>query len=276
MSNPPAVIHCDLDGARHIYRYHGWDWPDESDDPLWDSGLDNLLSFLARNDLRATLFAIAADVDDPRRLGRLREAVAAGHAIASHGLTHTLLAPLDREGKRREIERSKRSLEDALGVEVRGFRAPAFSIDREVLELLAEAGYAWDSSVFPTRAFAERLGVERVAPAPHRPLGDGGVLERPLPAHAPAPFPFHPCYSLLLGHGYFRWCLRRFRRTGAPLVLLFHLTDFADPLPRERLGGLKARLMTLSNLSAAEKARRCQRMLDAVLAGFEVARDESA
>jgi len=270
MSSPPAAIHCDLDGARHIYRYHGWVWRDEQNDPLWDSGLDNLLDFLDRNELRATLFAIAGDVDNAGRLARLRGAVERGHEIASHGLSHALLAPLDLKGKRREIEDSKKRLEDALGVAIRGFRAPAFSIDRDVMRLLADCGYAWDSSVFPTRQFAERLGVTSIAPWPNRPLGDRGVLELPLPAYRPAPLPFHPCYSLLLGYSYFRWCLGRFRRLGAPLVLLFHLTDFADPLPHEQLAGIKSRWMTLSNLTAEQKATRCHRMLEAVRRNYRI------
>jgi hypothetical protein len=151
-----------------------------------------------------------------------------------------------------------------LGVTVRGFRAPGFDIDREVLELLDEAGYVYDSSAFPTARFARRLGVPRLAKGPHRPLADRSLLELPLPAYAPLPVPFHPSYSLVLGMWYFRLGLRRLRRTRTPLVMLFHLTDFADPLPRAELPGWQSRIFTLSHLSREEKLDRCTRMLDLV------------
>jgi hypothetical protein len=135
-------------------------------------------------------------------------------------------------------------------------------VDRECLELLQRNGYGWDSSTFPTREFARRLRVEHVLQQPHRPLGGESIVELPLPRYRPAPFPFHPSYSLLLGRRYFGFGLRRHRRTGCPLILLFHLTDLADPLPKQRLNGPRSRIMTLSHLSAETKARRCQAMLD--------------
>ena len=74
---PSAVLHVDLDGARHIYAHHGWPDPGPRD-PLFESGMENLLSFLDENGQQATLFAIASDVDDPTRLKWLRAAVDAG------------------------------------------------------------------------------------------------------------------------------------------------------------------------------------------------------
>jgi len=270
---PSAVLHVDLDGARHIYAHRGWPQPG-SGDPLFESGIERLLAFLAKNDLKATLFAIASDLDDPARLRGLRAAVDAGHEIASHSLTHADFDPLDRASRRRELAESRAKLEQALGVAVRGFRAPSYQIDRDTFGLLAECGYAWDSSMFPRAAFARRMRVPAILPVPTRPLLDVPVLELPLPDHAPAPFPFHPSYSLLLGQRYFAWGLRRHRRLGAPLVLLFHLTDFAEPLDASLQRGLRSKLYTLSFLDAATKRRRCQQMLDRVRQHYELTTTE--
>ncbi len=270
---PSAVLHVDLDGARHIYAHRGWPDPGPRD-PIFESGMRNLLAFLEENQQRATLFAIARDVDDPDRLQVLRAAVDAGHEIASHSLTHADFDPLGRADRHRELAESKQKLEQALGVAVRGFRAPSYQIDRESFELLAECGYAWDSSMFPRAAFARRMRVPSILPVPTRPLLDVPVLELPLPDYAPAPFPFHPSYALLLGEPYFAWGLRRQRRRGAPLVLLFHLADFAEPLERSLRHGLRSSVYTLSLLDAATKRRRCQRMLDRVREGFELTTTE--
>ena len=258
-----AVVHVDLDGARHIYQSHGWTY-DYADDPLFVSGFRNLLSFLDRNRIRATMFAIAGDLEDGEKRECLEEAVRRGHEIASHTVTHPRLRQLGEEDKRREIAESREKLQSALRVDVRGFRAPGYDIDRECLELLDVYGYRYDSSVFPTADFAKRLSVPTVFNYPYRPLYDSGLFELPLPGHKPAPFPFHPSYSLLLGDAYFAWGLRRCVASGEPLIHLLHLTDFADPLPRERLRGLRSKMYTLSHLAARTKITRCQRMIDRV------------
>ena len=88
--------------------------------------------------------------------------------------------------------------------------------------------------------------------------------------YGPGPFPFHPSYSLVLGRRYFRSRLKKFRKTGNPLVFLFHLTDVAEPLPAEWLPNFRARLMTLSHLSSETKIARCQDMLDEVSENYEL------
>ncbi|PON13300.1 hypothetical protein C2W62_35085 [Candidatus Entotheonella serta] len=55
-----------------------------------------------------------------------------------------------------------------------------------------------------------------------------------------------------------------------PLILLFHLTDFAEPLPRARRRGLRAQIYTLSHLAAATKVARCQAMVNLVRQHYRV------
>jgi hypothetical protein len=268
-ARPAAVVHVDLDGARHIYENNGWAY-DLEGDPLFETGLTNLLDFFDRNGIRATLFTIAADLEDPRKLELLRDAVRRGHEIASHSMSHRRLAKLQSDEKKLEIAQSRIRLEAALGVEVSGFRAPSYDVDRECLDLLEEHGYTYDSSVFPTKDFANRLQIPDVSGYPHRPFFDSQLIELPLPSYRPGPFPFHPCYSLILGRRYFISRLRKFRKSGLPLVLLFHLTDVADPLPDEALPNWRARLMTLSHLNAKTKVDRCQAMLEDVKENYTI------
>lgn len=260
MHPPAAVLHIDLDGFADICRVHGWRF-DGPRDPLFESGMRNALAFLAEHGARATFFTIAQDVRDPVKCALLREAVAQGHEIGSHSVTHRRLSRLSLAEKRSETRDSRALLEQTLGVPVAGFRAPGFDTDREVLALVEEAGYAYDSSLFPGPRGGVPVGRGALPCGPHV-IGPGGtLLELPMPAHAPLPAPFHPSYSLVLGNWYFALGLARARGTDAPLVLLFHLTDFADPVDAGALAGWKARVFTLSFLSAAAKQRRCTRML---------------
>jgi peptidoglycan/xylan/chitin deacetylase (PgdA/CDA1 family) len=261
---PPALVHVDLDGAFEICAAHGRRW-NHAGDPLFESGLANALEFFDQNHIRATLFTVARQVDRNGALDLIREAVRLGHEIASHTMTHANLSHATVLEKRRELIDSRLMLEDRLGVPVVGFRAPGYSIDRQCLEILAESGYEYDSSAFPTPDFAAKLDVPIEAlMQPTALLPDSPLLEIPLPAYRPLPFPFNPSYTLLLGTHYFRWGVERMRRRNAPLVLLFHLVDFAAPLRSRQLWGLKSRIFTLSIMSVATKVARCQTMLDMV------------
>ena len=269
MNRSLATIHLDLDGCVHVYRAHGWSY-DADEDPLFETGLRRALDFFAQAGARATLFVIAENLDDPRKRGLLMEAVRQGHEIASHSLTHRKLTALKREEKRREIFESRERLARELGVEARGFRAPGFALDRESFDLVEEAGYTYDSSLFPGEGAARRIGADQLTESPHRPLTGRRLVELPMPAYYPLPFPFHPSYGLALGMWYFRLGLRRFQRSRAPLTLLFHLTDFADPLPEERLPNLMARIYTLSNLDVRTKLQCCGQMLELVKRDYQL------
>jgi peptidoglycan/xylan/chitin deacetylase (PgdA/CDA1 family) len=264
-------LHVDLDGGADVFAVHGWRY-DLAGDPMFASGLANALDFLDAERVRATFFVIARDLDVPAKRELLDEIVRRGHDVASHSVTHRHLTRLPSDEKRREIADSRARIEAELGVPVEGFRASGFDIDRESLELVADAGYRWDSSLFPNAYFARRAGLAELADRPSRPLEGRDLVELPLPAHAPLPVPFHPSYSLVLGLPWFRLGLARFERRRAPLVLLFHLTDFADPLPTAALPGLRGRVFTLSFRSAETKRRRCAAMLARVRRGFTIGR----
>ena len=272
--DPSAVVHVDLDGAAVIFQDRGMTY-DYADDPLFESGLTNLLEFFDRNGIKATLFVIAADLEDPCKRELLVEATRRGHEIASHSVTHRRLARLTHAEKRVEIAQSKALLESGLRTTVLGFRAPHYDVDRDCFDLLDEYGYRYDSSTYSTPEFARRLQLPVMPAGPHRPFVDRALIEFPLPDYKPAPFPFHPCYSLILGDRYSRSRMTRFHKRGLPLVMLFHLTDLADPLPRDRIAGWRLRLMTLSHLPASTKIARCQKMLDFARQGYRFTDTES-
>lgn len=266
---PPAAIHVDLDGASDICRV--WGWPFRGEDTVFESGMRNALDLFEANRIRATLFVIADSLDNPRKRALITEAVQRGHEIASHTATHPDLLRQDSARKRQEIAGSRERLQRELGVGVCGFRAPGYRLDRECLELLAASGYTWDASVSPTPAFSDRLRtpIDRLL-EPHRPVAGSDFLELPLPDHRPWPVPFSPSYAHLIGLSYYRWGLKRARRRGTPLVMLFHLIDFSDPLPAAQLSGWKSRIFTLSHIGAGKKQRACQRMLDEVAARYRI------
>lgn len=259
-SEPTVAIHVDLDGARHIYRSHSWPY-DGDDDLLFETGFLGMLRVFAEEEVRATLFLIAEDLDHPAKRPLVERAVDEGHEIASHTSTHRLLSRLEPAERQREIADSRDYIRSELGVEVDGFRAPAFDFNRDDLTHVADAGYRWDSSALP-RHYGE-LGVRGVR-GPFHPLPDRDLLEIPLPDCRPLPLPTHPSYSLILGEWYFRLGLLSRGGSTTPLVLLFHLTDFSAPF--ERAKGVRERLFTISHRDQESKIEACRRMLRRVRA----------
>ena len=261
---PPLAVHVDLDGVHQIFRAHGRSYRG-SGDPIFASGMETMLRLFDDAGIRATLFVIAEDLRDRAKRGALKSAVASGHEMASHTMTHPNLLRATRAQKERELVDSKAIMEDTLGVAVRGFRAPGYAIDGEALEILAGAGYAYDSSAFPTPVFEQRLGLPRDAlRRPLRLTAFGNLVELPLPGPLPLGSPIGPSFALAFGMPAFTWAMTRAARRGAPSVLLFHLIDFAAPLEREYRDGARMSLFTLSTRSELAKHAACTKMLDIV------------
>ena len=108
-----------------------------------------------------------------------------GHEIACHGYGHRMIHALTpRRSSREDVTRAKSALEDAAGHAVIGYRAPTFSVMRETLwslEVLREAGFRYDSSIFPI--VHDRYGIPDAPRFPHRLMALGtGRRARRVPA----------------------------------------------------------------------------------------------
>jgi polysaccharide deacetylase family protein (PEP-CTERM system associated) len=96
------------------------------------------------NKLRATFFVLAWLADRLPHL--IREMHARGHEVASHGCSHKLPNRLSQHDLKQDLTDSKKRLEDLLGSPVYGFRAPSFAINDDVLKIIEDCGYGFDSS----------------------------------------------------------------------------------------------------------------------------------
>jgi len=105
-----------------------------------------LLDLLANapTQVRATFFILGWVAD--RCPDLVREIHGRGHEVASHGIDHHLCYKLPPDELRQDLIKSKKLLEDIIGHEVSGYRAPSFSISDRTLGLVRDAGYLYDSS----------------------------------------------------------------------------------------------------------------------------------
>jgi polysaccharide deacetylase family protein (PEP-CTERM system associated) len=109
-----------------------------------------LLDVLDASGARGTFFTLGIVAE--RERGLVRDIVARGHEIASHGWDHSLAFVQGPERFRVDVRRARHALEQAAGVRVVGYRAPQFSIRPDsawAFGVLAEEGYTYDSSLHP-------------------------------------------------------------------------------------------------------------------------------
>jgi polysaccharide deacetylase family protein (PEP-CTERM system associated) len=114
--------------------------------------IDALLGRLDRYSASGTFFVLGWIAE--HRPEVVRSIAAAGHEIASHGFWHERVTALDRNAFREDVRTSKQTLEDLIGREVIGYRAPSFSIVpgcEWAFDVLIEEEYRYDSSLFPIR-----------------------------------------------------------------------------------------------------------------------------
>jgi polysaccharide deacetylase family protein (PEP-CTERM system associated) len=114
--------------------------------------VDDLLACLDRHGARGTFFLLGWIAR--YRPEVVRSIANAGHEIASHGFWHEQVTALERDAFLDDVRSSKCELEDVTGSEVLGYRAPSFSIIpgwEWAFDALIEAGYRYDSSLFPIR-----------------------------------------------------------------------------------------------------------------------------
>ena len=94
--------------------------------------------------VRCTFFVLGWLAD--RLPNLIREIQARGHEVASHGCIHQLPDQLSADALKQDLTDSKKLLEDITGVEVVGYRAPSFSINDNILTIIRDSGYRYDSS----------------------------------------------------------------------------------------------------------------------------------
>lgn len=117
---------------------------------------ERLFELLDAKRARATFFVLGWVAEREPEL--VREIAARGHEVASHGSLHWMADTLTERSFRNDVRRGKHLLEDILGAEVAGYRAPGFSINQRTPwahRVLAEEGYLYSSSVCPTRLESE-------------------------------------------------------------------------------------------------------------------------
>ncbi len=290
-----CAVSVDLDEIACYAAIHGLSH-EGSERAIYEKALPRLARLFDEEGLRATFFAVGADLDE-ENAARLRALHAAGHEIGNHSLSHRYdLTRLGRDAIRAEIEGGADAIERACGERPAGFRAPGYTITDEVFDVLAELGVRYDSSVFPCPAYygAKAAAIAairargrrsrsivddpRVLTAPADPYRAGrpywrrgrGVAELPIGVSRGPRLPFIGTYVALAGEAGARLMARSI--AGRPLVNLeLHGIDLADA-DEDGLRWLAPHQLDLRRSARAKEASIRAAIRELRDAGYELVR----
>ena len=257
------VFSVDVEDFFHVEAF-----ADVVDRSQWDhfpsrvvGNTHRLLDLLAVHKVEATFFILGWVCERQPEL--VREIVSRGHEVACHSYWHRPIFKLTAAEFREDTRRAKETIEQTSGSQVLGYRAPSFSITRQslwALEILAELGFTYDSSIFPIAhdVYGIPDGPRRPTtvrtpsgPLVEFPMTTFSVRSRNLPVGGGG-------YLRILPFWYTNWGLRAAEKQGVPFILYVHPWEVDARQPRLP-GRFRSRLRHYTNLHKME--RRLHRLL---------------
>lgn len=223
-----------------------------------EANTDRVLALFDDADVKATFFTLGWVAH--RYPALIRRIAAAGHEVASHGWDHRRVFTLTPQQFREDLAAARSALEDAAGTAVTGYRAPSFSIDRRTPwahAILAEAGYAYSSSVAPVRH--DHYGWPDAPRRAYRPVESAALVELPITIARVLG------REITTGGGFFRLlpgevtrrAVRGANAGAQPAIFYFHPWEIDPDQPRVANAPLKSRLRHYARLGAmASKLER--------------------
>ncbi len=214
-----------------------------------------VLEMFERAGVKGTFFTLGwVAARHPRLIRRIADL---GHEVASHGWDHRRVFTLDAARFRADLDRAREAIEQAGGQAVTGYRAPSFSIDARTPwahAVLADAGYAYSSSVAPLRH--DHYGWPESPRFAWRPIAGSDLVELPVTTVTVAGRRLAAGgggFFRLLPYAFSNWAVARTNRAERrPAIFYFHPWEIDPDQPRVAGAALKSKLRHYSNLSAMQ------------------------
>ncbi len=209
------------------------------------------LDLLDEFGVKATFFALGWVADEMPEV--LREIADRGHEVASKGYYHRTIHEMTPGEFREDLQRSREAIERATGTKVVGYRIARGHLgptDLWALDVLADEGFAYDSSFYP-RLHSIAAEPWRRFPFVHR-HGNTQLTEFPLATWAWRRWLFPIAggiYMRQLPH----WLISRaledwHRRHSSPLVMYFHVWELDPDMPEITAAPAYARIRQYRNI----------------------------
>lgn len=135
-----AVMSMDIEDWYHLNYFLG----KTSTEYSMLDGFTNYVDLLNKHEIKTTFFLLSEIAENLKE--ELNYAISCGHEIACHGKTHVRPLDMDINTFKSELTEAKAVLEDLIGKEVIGYRAPCYGLDDERYAIVKDVGFKYSSS----------------------------------------------------------------------------------------------------------------------------------
>ena len=245
----------DVEDFFHVSAFESVISPSQWKDyqPRVDTNTRRLLDLFAKKEVKSTFFVLGWVAE--RYPDLIKEIHSQGHEVASHGYAHKRVTLLSRDEFLQDVKRSKNHLEDLLGEQIIGYRAPSFSIgysNEWAFEVLAELGFKYSSSTYPVKHDLygtpdwPRFAYNRPENIIEIPIPTLRLMGKQIPIGGGGYFRLYP-YKLTQ-----KLVFKYLRQEKQPYSFYFHPWEIDADQPRLKNAPLKSRFRHYVNLHRTE------------------------
>ncbi|MCF6353704.1 MAG: DUF3473 domain-containing protein [Candidatus Polarisedimenticolaceae bacterium] len=220
-----------------------------------EASVDQILTLFSDQSIKATFFTLGWMAE--RYPQMVRRIVDEGHELASHGWSHIRVSGQKPDEFRSDVIRTRATLEDLSGQQIKGYRAASYSIGAKnlwALDILEETGHIYSSSIFPIKH--DHYGMPEAPRFAFHPNG-GNLLEVPvttvevmgrkIPCGGGGWFRFFP-------YAFSHWAIKHVNETeGQSAIFYFHPWEIDFNQPRQQGLPYKTRFRHYLNLRQMEQ-----------------------
>jgi len=197
-----------------------------------EENVEFILEVMQEHGFKATFFVVGWIArKHPQLIRKLQQL---GHEIASHSDKHELVHRQTKDEFRKDLHQSIETMEDICGAKITAYRAPGFSIDRDLdfyTSCLAENGIEIDSSLIS--CCTQYGGIKKLSIDQPFLLKANGLALKEFPINTAKIFNKRIVYT---GGGYFRllpiWSIQRLFNKSLYNMSYFHPRDFDTVQPK--------------------------------------------
>lgn len=216
-----------------------------------------ILLILKKINVKATFFVVGYITERfPELIKNIRTD---GHEIAIHGYAHRLVYEQSPKEFEEDIKKSIEVITDICRVEISGYRAPLFSIIKDslwALDILAQYGIKYDSSIYPIKTFL--FGIPDAPRFPYVislkdsrkiievPLSTIKLCGKNIPFGGGFFFRFWP-------YRFIRWAVKKTNKNGNPAIIYLHPFDLDPDIPKIKNLSYKRKFIHYYNIKTVEK-----------------------
>jgi peptidoglycan-N-acetylglucosamine deacetylase len=218
--------------------------------------IDKILELLEKFDCSATFFILGNFAEQNKDI--VKQIHRSHHEVASHSYSHIPVPMLNPEKFREDLLKADDILSNIIGKKIIGYRAPKWSINNSclwALDILAEEGYEYDSSLFPSSFHT--YGNSNMKAMPNRiSLKEGKSI-----FEFPAQILTFAKIKIPVGGGFYlraapefitRYAIRKSQRINNYSMIYLHPYEFDSSVPKFKVG-LKFKIIRYYKLEKTEE-----------------------